>query len=77
MLERHLIIADHVFTMAELRARTSNDSVVLPTYRDALSLRVREDEKRKLIFFVYLYCLSMCVLKKKSIKKFNLRRGRE
>lgn len=33
--------------MAELRLRTSNSSVVLPTYRDALALRVREDDKRK------------------------------
>lgn len=53
VLERHLIISDQVFTMAELRARTSNNSVVLPTYRDALALRVREDEKRKLIKFSF------------------------
>lgn len=46
ILERHLVIADKAFTMADLRS-LGNDSIVLPTIRDALTIRVREDGKRK------------------------------
>lgn len=47
ILERHLVIADKAFTMADLRSM-GNESIVLPTLRDALTIRVREDNKRKL-----------------------------
>lgn len=50
ILERHLVVADKVFTMAELR-NMGNDSIVLPTLRDALTIRVREDGKRKRMIF--------------------------
>lgn len=46
ILERHLVIADKAFTMADLRSM-GNDSIVLPTIRDALTIRVREEGKRK------------------------------
>lgn len=46
ILERHLVIADRVYTMADLKAM-GNDTIVLPTIRDALAVRVREDDKRK------------------------------
>lgn len=46
MLERHLVISDKAFTMADLRSM-GNESIVLPTIRDALTIRVREDGKRK------------------------------
>lgn len=46
-MERHLVIADKVFTMAELR-QLGNETIVLPTPRDVLSVRVKEDDKRKL-----------------------------
>lgn len=46
ILERHLVIADKAFTMAALRSM-ANESIVLPTYRDALTIRVREEGKRK------------------------------
>lgn len=46
ILERHLVIADKAFTMAELRSM-GNESIVLPTMRDALTIRVREENKRK------------------------------
>lgn len=45
ILERHLVISDKAFTMADLRSM-GNDSIVLPTIRDALTIRVREDGKR-------------------------------
>lgn len=48
ILERHLVISDKAFTMADLRSM-GNDSIVLPTIRDALTIRVREDGKRKYI----------------------------
>lgn len=46
ILERHLVVADKAFSMADLRGM-SNDTIVLPTIRDALTIRVREDGKRK------------------------------
>lgn len=46
ILERHLVIADKAFTMAALRSM-ANESIVLPTIRDALTIRVREEGKRK------------------------------
>lgn len=46
ILERHLVVADKAFSMADLRTM-SNDTIVLPTIRDALTIRVREDGKRK------------------------------
>lgn len=45
ILERHLVVADKAFSMADLRTM-SNDTIVLPTIRDALTIRVREDGKR-------------------------------
>lgn len=48
VLERHLVISDKAFTMADLR-NMGNDSIVLPTIRDALTIKVREDGKRKSI----------------------------
>lgn len=40
------MIADKAFTMAALRSM-ANESIVLPTIRDALTIRVREEGKRK------------------------------
>lgn len=48
ILERHLVIATKAFTMADLR-HMANESIVLPTIRGALSIRVREENKRKLM----------------------------
>lgn len=54
ILERHLVVADKAFSMADLRAM-SNDTIVLPTIRDALTIRVREDGKRKRWFQYSLF----------------------
>ncbi|XP_020715778.1 fasciclin-1 isoform X4 [Ceratitis capitata] len=45
ILERHLVIADKVYTMNDLVAMTaeSGDSVLLPTYRDSLKVKVEEE----------------------------------
>ncbi|XP_037921573.1 fasciclin-1 isoform X4 [Hermetia illucens] len=42
ILQRHLVISDHAYTMGELKHLT-NDSMILPTVRDTLKIRVRED----------------------------------
>ncbi|XP_037026779.1 fasciclin-1 isoform X3 [Bradysia coprophila] len=44
ILERHLVIADKVYTMAELK-KMGPDYIVLPTARDALQVKVKEEEK--------------------------------
>lgn len=46
VLERHLVVADRVFTMADLKAM-SNDSLILPTVGPHnLQIRVREEDRR-------------------------------
>ncbi|KAL2730800.1 fasciclin-1 isoform X1 [Vespula squamosa] len=42
ILERHLVVADQVFTMAKLREMSVNESVSLTSARDTLKLRVKE-----------------------------------
>ena len=45
ILERHLVIADKAFTMADLLERTQNDTFVsLPAYRGEVKIKVREDD---------------------------------
>ncbi|XP_023035373.1 fasciclin-1 isoform X1 [Drosophila willistoni] len=44
ILERHLAIADRVFTMSDLvKMSQQTDNVVLPTFRDSLQIRVDEE----------------------------------
>ncbi|XP_023170244.2 fasciclin-1 isoform X5 [Drosophila hydei] len=44
ILERHLVIADHVFTMKDLAQMSlTTDNVVLPTFRDSLKMKVTEE----------------------------------
>ncbi|XP_068155172.1 fasciclin-1 isoform X1 [Drosophila tropicalis] len=44
ILERHLAIADRVFTMSDLvKMSQQTDNVVLPTFRDSLKIRVDEE----------------------------------
>nr|XP_050866123.1 fasciclin-1 isoform X4 [Vespula vulgaris] len=42
ILERHLVVADQVYTMAKLREMSINESVTLTSARDTLKLRVKE-----------------------------------
>ncbi|XP_017464852.1 PREDICTED: fasciclin-1 isoform X3 [Rhagoletis zephyria] len=51
ILERHLVIADNVYTMKDLVAMTaeSGDSILLPTYRDSLRVKVEEESGRYVI----------------------------
>ncbi|GFG33414.1 hypothetical protein Cfor_04085, partial [Coptotermes formosanus] len=44
ILERHLVVSDRAYTMAELK-QLANDTVVLPTVRDHLKLRIKESDK--------------------------------
>ncbi|XP_067618516.1 fasciclin-1 isoform X2 [Eurosta solidaginis] len=45
ILERHLVIADNVYTMKDLVRMTAAtaDSILLPTYRDSLKIKVEEE----------------------------------
>ncbi|KAK9512077.1 hypothetical protein O3M35_000586 [Rhynocoris fuscipes] len=45
ILERHLVVADQAYTMSELRAMTVHEAKQLPTVRDVVMLRVRENDK--------------------------------
>ncbi|XP_023170267.2 fasciclin-1 isoform X8 [Drosophila hydei] len=50
ILERHLVIADHVFTMKDLAQMSlTTDNVVLPTFRDSLKMKVTEEAGRYVI----------------------------
>ncbi|XP_075231724.1 fasciclin 1 Fas1 domain-containing, partial [Lycorma delicatula] len=43
MLERHLVVSDRAYSLSDLK-KMSNDSVTLPTVRDVLKLRVKEND---------------------------------
>ncbi|EDV91586.1 GH13158 [Drosophila grimshawi] len=54
LLERHLVIADHVFTMKDLAQMSlTTDNVVLPTFRDSLKVRVEEEAGRYVLLWNY------------------------
>ncbi|XP_025602312.2 fasciclin-1 isoform X3 [Athalia rosae] len=42
ILQRHLVIAEQAYTMAKLKEMHFNDTIILPTVRDTLKLRVKE-----------------------------------
>ncbi|KAK6617553.1 hypothetical protein RUM44_005141 [Polyplax serrata] len=44
ILERHLVIHDKVFTMADLK-QNHNDTFTLPTLRDSLKIKIKEVDK--------------------------------
>uniref|UniRef100_A0A1B6D4C3 FAS1 domain-containing protein n=1 Tax=Clastoptera arizonana TaxID=38151 RepID=A0A1B6D4C3_9HEMI len=44
ILERHLVADGRSYTMAELK-RHSNDTITLPSFRDVLNIRVKENDK--------------------------------
>jgi hypothetical protein len=46
ILERHLVVSDRAYTMADLK-EMANDTVVLPTVRDHLRLKVKETDRSK------------------------------
>lgn len=51
ILERHLVIADKAFSMADLMSRGSNDTfVVMPAYRGEVKIKVREEERSEYCF---------------------------
>ncbi|XP_060650757.1 fasciclin-1 isoform X5 [Drosophila nasuta] len=43
LLERHLVIADHAYTMKELVQMSLTDTVVLQTFRDSLKVKIEEE----------------------------------
>lgn len=48
-MERHLLIADDIYTMKTLAEMTKkqNDSIILPTFRDSLKIKVEEEVESK------------------------------
>lgn len=56
-MERHLVIADRVFTMKDLVTMTKeSESVLLPTFRDSLKIKVEEEAGRKYFFEDFFFC---------------------
>ncbi|KAM7361184.1 fasciclin 1 Fas1 domain-containing isoform 5-T11 [Cochliomyia hominivorax] len=54
ILERHLVIADRAYTMKDLVAMTKESgSIVLPTFRDSLKIKVEEEAGRYFIIWNY------------------------
>ncbi|EDW67873.1 fasciclin-1 isoform X7 [Drosophila virilis] len=54
ILERHLVLADHVFTMKDLAQMSlTTDNVVLPTLRDSLKVKVEEEAGRYVLVWNY------------------------
>lgn len=47
ILERHLVVSDRAYTMADLK-EMANDTEVLPTVRDHLKLKIKESDRGKL-----------------------------
>lgn len=48
ILERHLVIADKAYTMADMMEKGANDTfVVLPAYRGNVTIKIREEERSK------------------------------
>ena len=54
ILERHLVVADRVYTIAELK-RLGNESFTLPSLRDQLKLRLKESDQSKLTQILSAY----------------------
>ena len=48
-MERHLVIADQAYKMAELKNMTLYEAKRLPTVRDDVKIKVKESYKSKLI----------------------------
>ncbi|XP_055716286.1 fasciclin-1-like isoform X2 [Phlebotomus papatasi] len=51
ILERHVILADNAYTMADLKAIANDSVVVLPAMRGVLKLKIREENRRYSIQF--------------------------
>lgn len=53
-LERHLVVSDNVYTMKDLVTMSKeSDSILLPTIRDSLKIRVEEEAGRKCSYFTF------------------------
>ena len=62
-MERHLVIADQIFTMKDMVSMTKeSDSIVLPTFRDSLKIKVEEEAGRKYTFPIFTILYSFCIL---------------
>ncbi|XP_060650754.1 fasciclin-1 isoform X2 [Drosophila nasuta] len=53
LLERHLVIADHAYTMKELVQMSLTDTVVLQTFRDSLKVKIEEEAGQYVILWNY------------------------
>nr|XP_031840103.1 fasciclin-1 isoform X3 [Nomia melanderi] len=45
ILERHLVVGNEPYTMAKLKEMKHNETIILPSVRDTLKLRVRENNE--------------------------------
>ncbi|KAH8388654.1 hypothetical protein KR093_011727 [Drosophila rubida] len=53
LLERHLVIADHAYTMKELVQMSLTDTVTLQTFRDSLKVKIEEEAGRYVMLWNY------------------------
>lgn len=59
ILERHLVVADKSFTIAELANMTQHEAKQLPTVRDVVKFKVKENQRSKLYTaLAYTYIVS-------------------
>ncbi|GAB0092810.1 fasciclin-1 [Sergentomyia squamirostris] len=47
LLERHVVLADRAYTMADLKAMANDSVVVMPTLRGYLKLKIREEDRQE------------------------------
>lgn len=77
ILERHLVIADQVYTMKDLVAMSRDtESIRLPTFRDTLKIRVEEEAGRKYLEKIPLNCLYNIIARDLQ-SKFLLQRAND
>lgn len=63
ILERHLVLGKEGYTMADLK-RFANETVRLPTVRDTLNIRVRDNgvNGKKNTSFLYMFYIIYLII---------------
>lgn len=72
ILERHLVIADKAYTMADMMNQGANETfVVMPAYRGEVKIKVREEERSKYLIagLGYGYGYTSSLHNKQSLSK--------
>ena len=76
ILERHLVVADKSFTISELANMTQHEAKQLPTVRDVVKFKVKENQRSKLFnhvlylqlkMYVFTYAEYKMIIRKKKL----------